>query len=94
MKKHFNGYKLVALACAMAMLLSACADKGKDDTVYVLTQRQKDILAEQGLPTDYEKLTTSQKGAISAIEDLLSYLEETHNEEFTFSGRYWPTGPQ
>ena len=48
--------KLLALIGVMAMLLSACADKGKDDTVYVLTQRQKDILAEQGLPTDYETL--------------------------------------
>ena len=96
MKKHFNIIKLIALTCAIVMLLSSCAigDKGEDDTTVYLNQRQKDILAEQGLPTDYEKLTTSQKGAITAIEDLLSYLEETHNEEFTFSGRYWPTGPQ
>ena len=95
MKKHFNRIKLIAFIGVMTMLLSACANKGKgDDTVVVLNQRQKDILAEQGLPTDYEKLTTAQKGAISAIERMLSYLEETHNEEFTFSGRYWPTGPQ
>ena len=96
MKKRFDCMKLLALIGVMAMLLSSCAigGKGEDDTTVYLNQRQKDILAEQGLPTDYEKLTTSQKGAITAIEDLLSYLEETHNEEFTFSGRYWPTGPQ
>ena len=50
--------KLLALIGVMAMLLSSCAigGKGEDDTTVYLNQRQKDILAEQGLPTDYETL--------------------------------------
>ena len=81
--------KLLALICAVAILLSGCTI-GTKKTKVVLNDRQKEILAKQGLPTDYYELTSAQQGAITAIEDLLVYLEETHNEEFTSHGRYWP----
>lgn len=95
MKKCFYGKQLIALIGAVAILLSACGTKRKNegDTMVVLNQRQIDILSDQGLPTNYDQLTMAQKGAITAIERFLTYLETTHNEEFTFAG-YWPTGPE
>ena len=87
MRKH----KLAALVCIAATLLSGCTI-GTKKTKVVLNERQKEILAMQGLPTDYEELTPVQKSAITSIEEFLVYLEETHNEEFTSSGRYYPPG--
>lgn len=95
MKHFFDRKKLIALIGAVAIFFSACAMKKKSegDSVVVLNQRQIDILSEQGLPTDYEQLTMTQKGAITAIERFLSYLESKHSDEFIFAG-YWPTGPE
>lgn len=49
-----------------------------------LTQRQKELLEEAGLPTDYDELTDTQKNAITSIESLLTYLEEKYQEEFCY----------
>ncbi len=45
----------------------------------MLNERQRSILREQGLPTEYESLTVIQKSAIEAIEDMLSYLEQKYS---------------
>ena len=84
--------RLLCLAVVLAVLCVGCGsqstsnpggaavsienDKGE---AYMLNQRQKDILREQGLPTDYESLTVIQKSAIEAIEDMLSYLEQKYH---------------
>lgn len=49
-----------------------------------LTQRQIDLLEEMGLPTDYDRLTDTQKNAITSIEALLTYLEDKYQEEFCY----------
>ena len=49
-----------------------------------LTQRQIDLLEEMGLPTDYDRLTDTQKNAITSIEAFLTYLEDKYQEEFCY----------
>lgn len=49
-----------------------------------LTQRQKELLEEAGLPTVYDELTDTQKNAVTSIESLLTYLEEKYHEEFCY----------
>lgn len=57
-----------------------------EDNMVVLTERQKQILREKGLPEEYDQLTDSQKNAIVKIERALAYLEETYNDEFEYYG--------
>ena len=49
-----------------------------------LTQRQRELLEEMGLPADYDKLTDTQKNAVTSIEAMLSYLESKYQEEFCY----------
>lgn len=51
-----------------------------------LTERQKQILIEKGLPEKYDELTDSQKDAIVKIERVLTYLEETYDDAFEYDG--------
>lgn len=54
---------------------------------YTLTTRQKQILKQEGLPLDYEKLNDTQKSAIECIEDIFKYLDKTYpKEKFEYSG--------
>lgn len=56
------------------------ADKMKVE----LNQRQKELLEKMGLPTEYDKLTYSQKNAVVSIEEMLVYLEKTYHEAFSY----------
>ncbi len=51
-----------------------------------LNQRQKDILTEQGLSTEYTELSASQQKAIVEIESMLCYVEEKYNTSFSYAG--------
>ena len=51
-----------------------------------LSQRQKDILLAQDLPTEYKDLSISQQRAIVAIENMLCYVEEKYNTSFSYAG--------
>ena len=51
-----------------------------------LNQRQKDILTEQGLSTEYTKLSASQQKAIVAIEEMLGCVEKKYNNSFSYVG--------
>lgn len=54
---------------------------------YTLTVRQKQILKQEGLPLDYEKLNDTQKSAIDSVEDIFKYLDKTYpKEKFEYSG--------
>ncbi len=52
----------------------------------ILGERQKRILKEAGLSQDYESLSLTQKSAIESIEQMLTYLETTYNEPFSYRG--------
>lgn len=54
---------------------------------YILSDRQKSILQKEGLPTDYDSLSLTQKAGIEAIEDMFTYLDMRYPDEtFEFSG--------
>ena len=57
----------------------------------VLSERQTQILLEQGLPTEYDELGKTQQAAIVAIEKLLNYLDEKYMIDFSYLG-YNPAG--
>ena len=66
---------------------SKSAEAGQSEKYTVkLTERQKKILRDEGLPEEYDRLTDSQKNAIIKIERVLSYLEETYEDEFEYLG--------
>ena len=55
----------------------------------VLTERQKQILIEESLPTDIDKLSASQKRGIINIENAFLYLDEKYKGvEFEFLSHY------
>ncbi|WP_294189816.1 hypothetical protein [uncultured Clostridium sp.] len=58
----------------------------------VLNERQKEILTERDLSTNYEELNYTQKRAIVAIEEALVYLENKYNTSFEYAG-YIPPSP-
>ena len=64
---------------------AAQSEPEREESV-VLTERQKEILSGLGLSTDYEKLSDREKSAITAIEYMLSYLEDKYGEKFVYSG--------
>lgn len=84
--------KTFAVFLASAYLWSAagCAgavtgmDREDEEVSIELTQRQRELLEERGLTADYDKLTDTQKNAITSIEAMLSYLESKYQEEFCY----------
>lgn len=90
MKKNIDFLIIVVLLFIM-IGMGGCTMKKSDvqkntELEVVLTQRQKDILAEQGLPTEYTELSASQQRAIIAIEDMLDYAEKKYNTSFSYFG--------
>ena len=72
-------------------MLSSVTISSSEENVE-LNKRQKSILEAEGLPTDYEKLTWTQKRAIVSIEEMLQYVDEKYNKTFLYAG-YVPAGP-
>ena len=60
--------------------------KNHSETKIALSERQKAILAEVGLPTEYEALTRTRKKAIVAIEEMLQAVEQKYGCEFAYAG--------
>lgn len=50
----------------------------------ILNEKQKKILSQQGLPTEYDKLGEYQQDTIAAIGELLKYLEDKYGVEFEY----------
>lgn len=65
---------------------TAAPSGAETEETALLTERQIRILEEQGLPTSYEALSLTQKAAIEAIEEMLCYLEQRYDDQFTYSG--------
>ena len=86
--------RIVLLITILSLMLCGCAGKAPDSGAsgqsekytVELTERQKKILRDEGLPEEYDRLTDSQKNAIVKIERVLSYLEETYEDEFEYLG--------
>ena len=76
MKKIFT--LLTAAIIAVSMAASCEKRKYLQSDPDVLTSRQIEILEENSLPTDMDKLNARQSGGIKAIESAFVYLEEKY----------------
>ncbi len=88
LKKCFG---IVAITIILMMGECGCTMNNSDLPSYsvsefTLNERQKNILSEQGLPTNVDELTDSQQKAIVAIESMLQYAEEKYNSSFSYAG--------
>lgn len=54
----------------------------------VLNERQLEILAAEGLPTDYSELTHRQRAAIAVIEEMLTAVESKYGMAFVYVSYY------
>ena len=85
---------LIVLCFMIALMFCSCnflnpilRNESNSKGSYVLCDRQKKILKQEGLPLDYEELDDSQKSAIECIEDIFKYLDKTYpKEKFEYSG--------
>ena len=85
---------LIVLCFTVALMFCSCnfinpilGKESNSKGSYMLSDRQKKILKQEGLPLDYEKLNDTQKSAIECIEDIFKYLDKTYpKEKFEYSG--------
>ncbi len=56
-----------------------------------LNEWQKSLLKAEGLPTDIEQLSPSQKCSIQHIYEMITYLNEKYDEEFVYAGYVEPS---
>ena len=84
---------ILCLLFVMSVIFGGCSipnlilNNNTESHKYTLTARQKQILKQEGLPLDYEKLNDTQKSAIECIEDIFKYLDKTYpKEKFEYSG--------
>ncbi len=91
--------KLIALittAIISASMVSSCGKAGNSSSGHkwqnsdTLNEWQIDLLESQGLPTDIEQLTPSQKRSIQHIYEMITYLNEKYDEEFVYAGYVEP----
>ena len=92
--------KLIALittAILAASMVTSCGKSNsssqtghKWENSETLNEWQKSLLEAQGLPTDIEKLTSSQKRSIQHIYEMITYLNEKYDEEFVYAGYVEP----
>lgn len=71
----------------LSMWLTSCTDVTDESAneSSKLNETQIEILAAQGLPTDYDELTASQQHTIDRIDEMLSYLSEKYEEPFVYA---------
>lgn len=84
---------ILCLLFVMSVIFGGCSipnlilNNKTESHKYTLTARQKQILKQERLPLDYEKLNDTQKSAIDSIEDIFKYLDKTYpKEKFEYSG--------
>ena len=90
MKKKL-GFGTIVILIIFIMRVCGCTMNNSDlsnntESEVSLSQRQKDILAEQGLSTEYNELSVSQQRAIVSIEEMLLYAEEKYDTSFSYAG--------
>lgn len=84
-----NFGKVIA-GLGLIVIIGVCGcSMGKEETdeeLTELTEQQIEILEQEGMPTDINKLSESQKYDIQKIDEMMNYMEETYGEEFVFDG--------
>lgn len=89
--KRTVGLGIIVSSIILMMGVCGCTMNNSDlpsntESEVSLNQRQKDILTEQGLSTEYTELSASQQNAIVEIESMLCYVEEKYNTSFSYAG--------
>lgn len=88
---------VICFVCVLlsSLFISGCDTQSTSEslpiTTITLNDRQKQILEEMELPTDYDSLNHTQQHAIKRIEVMLSYLEDKYEMDFSYAG-YVPAG--
>ena len=91
--------KLIALmttAVLATSMVSSCGKAANSSSGHqwqnsdTLNEWQMDLLESQGLPTDIEQLSPSQKRSIQHIYEMITYLNEKYDEEFVYAGYVEP----
>ena len=90
MKRNI-GFGIIVCSLILMIGVCGCTMNNSDlpsntESEVSLNQRQKDILTEQGLSTEYMELSASQQKAIVAIEEMLVYVETKYNTSFSYAG--------
>jgi len=90
-------YSILLILFCLVFICAGCSSENnpsenisgsEQEEKVVLTERQIGILEDLMLPTEYEKLNSTQKQAIVSIEKMLTYLETTYDADFAYEG-YW-----
>ena len=83
--------RLFLLSIALILIIGVCGCMNMDDYIVfeneekvVLTERQKKILQEKGLPLEYSQLTSRQKMTIVDIEEMLQSVEAKYAIPFSY----------
>lgn len=93
-RRNSKYIKIITIIILIFVFSSGCSaykNPINDKKEINLTNRQKEIFQEANLPSDYSKLSLTQKNAIMSIEEMLVYLEEKYDEKFIYFG-YVPEG--
>ena len=85
---------LIVLTMILCMLgvcgctMGQIAETGNGTPEVVLSERQLQILELEGLPTVYEELSPAEQKAITAIEEMMTAMEQKYGVEFDYVGYY------
>ena len=92
--------KQIALLASAVLAVSMVTSCGKNNSSSqtghkwenseTLNEWQKSLLESQGLPTDIEQLSPTQKRSIQHIYEMITYLNEKYGEEFVYAGYVEP----
>lgn len=92
--------KTIALLTSAILAVSMVTSCGKNNSSSqtghkwenseTLNEWQIDLLESQGLPTDIEQLSPTQKRSIQHIYEMITYLNEKYGEEFVYAGYVEP----
>ena len=92
--------KLISLITTAILAVSMVTSCGKSNSSSqtghkwenseTLNEWQKSLLESQGLPTDIEQLSPTQKRSIQHIYEMITYLNEKYDEEFVYAGYVEP----
>jgi len=98
MKKLISLITTAILAASMATSCGKNNDSSQTGHNWqhseTLNEWQKNLLEAEGLPTDIEKLTPTQKRSIQHIYEMITYLNEKYGEEFIYKGYIEPGAMQ
>ena len=88
--KRRVGFGIIVSLLILMIVVCGCTMNNSDlpnntESEVALNQRQKDILTEQGLSTEYTELSASQQKAIVTIEEMLVYVEKKYNTSFSYA---------